>query len=292
MIRSMLFVPGNSPAMLQNADIHGADALILDLEDAVALKEKDSARALVKHAIKTLQFSGLPLIIRLNPLDSPFWEEDLLVMVPLGPAYLMPTKVSGPGDIARISARVAEIEEQQGLSSGGVGLIPLIESALGVEQAFQIAASDPRVKGMLLGAEDLAHDLGAARSKAGNEIFYARGRMVMAARACGLSVYDTPFTDVDDEAGLEADAAFARGLGFDGKAAISPRHIPAINQAFSPTLSEIAQAKEVMAAIQKAEAAGLGVVSLHGKMVDKPVVERAKKVLEAARKLGLEGEDE
>ncbi|MDD4081337.1 MAG: aldolase/citrate lyase family protein [Eubacteriales bacterium] len=292
MIRSLLFVPGNSPAMLQNADIHGADALILDLEDAVALKEKDGARALVKHAVKALNFGGLPLVIRVNPLGSPYLEDDLLAMVPLRPAYLMPTKVSGAGDIQRISARMAEIEASRGMKSGCVGLLPLIETALGVENAFRIASSDPRVQGMLLGAEDLASDLGAARSKAGREIFYARGRMVMAARAAGILVFDTPFTDVDDEEGLEKDAGFAKSLGFDGKAAISPRHVAAINLAFSPTVVEINYAREVMAAIPKGEEAGLGVVSLHGKMVDKPIVERAKRVLAAARQLGLEGEDE
>lgn len=292
MIRSLLFVPGNSPAMLQNADIHRADALILDLEDAVAAKEKDSARALVKRAIMALRFGGLPLIIRVNPPGSPYLEDDLSAMVPLAPNYVMPTKVAGAEDIRKISARIAEIEAAHGMKAGSVGLVPLIESALGVENAFLIASSDSRVQGMLLGAEDLAFDLGAPRSKAGQEILYARGRIVVAARAAGISAYDTPFTDVNDAAGLEADALFSRSLGFDGKAAISPRHVEAINQAFSPTEAEIRYAREVMAAIQKGEEAGLGVVSLHGKMVDKPIVERAQRVLAAALQPGLEGEDE
>ncbi len=192
MIRSLLFVPGNNPAMLQNADIHGADALILDLEDAVATREKDSARALVKRAIKGLDFAGIPLVIRINPAGSPYLDDDLVSMVPLAPQYLMPTKVSGAEDIQDLSRKMAEIEKKNGLEAGTVGLIPLIETALGVENAFQIAGSDPRVKGLFLGAEDLTSDLGAVRSKAGQEIFYARGRMVMAAKACGIPVYDTP----------------------------------------------------------------------------------------------------
>jgi citrate lyase subunit beta/citryl-CoA lyase len=145
---------------------------------------------------------------------------------------------------------------------------------------------------LFLGAEDLTSDLGAARSKAGQEIFYARGRMVMAAKACGIPVFDTPFTDVEDQEGLEIDAAFAKSLGFDGKAAISPRHVGVINQVFSPKLEEIAYAREVMAAIKEAEAAGLGAVSLRGKMIDKPIVDRARRLLLAAEQLGLGGQDE
>ncbi len=292
MIRSLLFVPGNNPAMLQNASIHGADALILDLEDAVAVREKDSARALVRRAVKALDFSGIPLVIRINPAGSPYLEDDLLAMVPLAPGFLMPTKVSGAGDIARLSARMAQIEAEHGMKAGGIGLIPLIETALGVENAFQIAGCDPRVRGMFLGAEDLTSDLGAKRSKEGQEILYARGRMVMAAKACGIPMYDTPFTDVDDAAALEADALFAKSLGFDGKAAISPRHVAAINQVFSPSLADIAYAREVMAAIREGEAAGLGAVSLRGKMIDKPIVDRARRVLQAAEQLGLGGEDD
>jgi citrate lyase subunit beta/citryl-CoA lyase len=292
MIRSLLFIPGNNPAMLQNADIHGADALILDLEDAVAVREKDSARRLVRRAIMALDFGGTPLVIRVNPAGSPYLEDDLAAMVPLAPCFLMPTKVNNANDIQRLSARMAEIETANGLEIGAVGLIPLIETALGVENAFQIAASSPRVKGLFLGAEDLTSDLGAARSKGGQEIFYARGRMVMAAKACGIPVYDTPFTDVNDDEGLETDAAFAKSLGFDGKAAISPRHVASINQAFSPSLMEIAYARDVMAAIREGEAAGLGAVSLRGKMIDKPIVDRARRVLQAAEQLGLGGENE
>lgn len=292
MIRSLLFIPGNNPAMLQNADIHGADALILDLEDAVAIKEKDSARRLVRRAIRELGFGGAPLIIRVNPAGSPYLEDDLAAIVPLSPGYLMPTKVSGADDMRALSARMAAIEAESGLEAGSVGLIPLIETALGVENAFQIAGSDPRIKGLFLGAEDLTSDLGAARSKGGQEIFYARSRMVMAAKACGIPVYDTPFTDVNDDEGLEADAAFAKSLGFDGKAAISPRHVAAINQVFSPKLEEIAYAREVMAAIREGEAAGLGAVSLRGKMIDKPIVDRARRLLEAAEQLGLGGQND
>ena len=147
------------------------------------------------------------------------------------------------------------------------------------------------MRAIFLGAEDLTSDLQAVRSKEGPEILYARGRVVMAARAAGIDCYDTPFTDVNDEEGLRQDARFARALGFTGKASISPRHVPAINEVFSPSLADIEYAREVMAAIAEGERLGRGAVSLRGKMVDKPIVDRARRVLEAARALGLGGED-
>ena len=289
MRRSMLFVPGNSPGMLLSADIHQADAIILDLEDAVAPNQKDAARVLVRRALLGLPYRGEEIIIRINPLGSGFTRDDIFAMVPLKPNLLMPTKVSGPQDIHEISAMVAQAEQENGLEAGSVGLLPLLETAAGIENAYLIASCDPRVKAIFLGAEDLSSDLQAVRSLKGDEILYARGRVVVAARAAGVEVYDTPFTDVNDEEGLEKDAAFARALGFTGKAAISPRHIPAINAAFSPSQEEISYAMEVMAAIEEGQKQGRGAVSLRGKMIDKPIVDRARRVLDNAEALGLGG---
>ncbi len=289
MRRSMLFVPGNSPGMLLSADIHQADAIILDLEDAVAPNQKDAARVLVRRALLGLPYRGVEIIIRINPLGSGFTRDDIFAMVPLKPNLLMPTKVSGPQDIHEISAMVAQAEQENGLEAGSVGLLPLLETAAGIENAYLIASADPRVKAIFLGAEDLSSDLQAVRSLKGDEILYARGRVVVAARAAGVEVYDTPFTDVNDEEGLVKDAAFARTLGFTGKAAISPRHIPAVNAAFSPSQEEISYAMEVMAAIEEGQKQGRGAVSLRGKMIDKPIVDRAKRVLDNAEALGLGG---
>ena len=165
----------------------------------------------------------------------------------------------------------------------------MIETALGVENAFFAASASPRVAGLFLGAEDLTADLRCRRTKAGREIAYARGRLVVAARAAGVEVYDTPFTDVNDDEGLEADALLAKSLGFSGKAAISPRHVGTINRVFSPTAEEIGYAREVLAAIRQAEAQGKGAVALRGKMIDAPIVARARQTIEAAERLGLEG---
>ncbi|HIS00894.1 MAG TPA: HpcH/HpaI aldolase/citrate lyase family protein [Candidatus Excrementavichristensenella intestinipullorum] len=286
MIRSMLFIPGNSPAMLQNADIHRADAIILDLEDAVSPDQKDAARILVRNAVRTLGFSGCRLIIRVNPIDTPYCALDVSSVVPLKPDMIMPTKVSGPQTVKDMSHLVAQAEAACGLAEGTVGLIPLLETCEGIENAYAIAKADPRVRALFLGAEDLTSDMRAKRTKAGGEIGYSRGRIVMAARAAGVEVYDTPFTDVNDEEGILQDVALAKSLGFTGKAAISPRHVEAINRAFSPTPEEIAYAQEVLEIIEEARRMGKGAIALRGKMIDKPIVDRAKYVLEMARMLG------
>ena len=286
MRRSMLFFPGNSANMLLNADYLGSDSIILDLEDAVAQAEKDSARILVRNAILSLGFTK-EVIVRINPLDSPYWEKDLERIIPAKPDMIMPTKVSGADYVQTISKKIAQVEEKCGIEIGTVKLIPLIETALGVEKAFEIATADPRVKAIFLGGEDLTADMQCKRTKEGKEIFYARSRMVMAARAAGIDVYDTPWTDVEDYDGLIEDAKFAKSLGFSGKSSISPRHVRFINEIFSPTEAEIQYAHDVFAAIEKGKAEGKGVVSLRGKMIDAPIVARARQVLEAAEAMGI-----
>ncbi|MEF9974014.1 MAG: CoA ester lyase [Clostridia bacterium] len=287
MIRSMLFVPGNSPSMLQNADIHRADAIILDLEDAVAPDQKDAARLLVKRAVTTLGYKGVQLIVRVNPIDTEYCADDLKMSVPLKPVMIMPTKVDSPDTVRKMDAMLFALERENELPAGGIGLIPLLETASGIERAYEIASACPRVKAIFLGAEDLTSDLRAARTKPGAEIAYSRGRVVIAARAAGVDVYDTPFTDVSDDVGLEADAQLARGLGFSGKAVISPRHVRTVNRVFSPSQAEIDYALEVLEVIEEAKRAGKGAISLRGKMIDKPIVDRAKYVLELASAMGV-----
>ncbi len=282
MRRSMLFFPGNSANMVLNADYLGSDSVIFDLEDAVAPTEKDSARILVRNAISSLEFHR-EIIVRVNPLDSPYWQKDLEYIVPVKPDMIMPTKVGSAQDVLTFSEAIAREEEKNGIEKGTVKLIPLIETAQGVENAFEIASADERVAAIFLGGEDLTADLQCKRTKEGKEIFYARTRMVMAARAAGIDVYDTPWTDVEDYDGLIEDAKFAKSLGFSGKSSISPRHVRFINEVFSPTEEEIQYAKDVFDTIEKAKAEGKGVVSLRGKMIDAPIVARAKQVLEAAQ---------
>ena len=287
MRRSMLFLPGSTPNKIINGDSMGADAVILDLEDAVSPDEKDAARILVRHAIKSLGFPGVEIIIRINSIDTDYWKADLDEVIPLKPALIMPPKTSCAADVLAVDAYISELEDKLGFERNTVKLIPLIETALGVENAFQIASATKRVAALFLGGEDLTADLRCKRTKEGNEINYARTRLVCAARAAGVDVYDTPFTDVNDDEGIWTDAEYAKSLGFTGKSAISPRHVSVINSVFSPSQKDLDYAYEVMEAIRMAKEQGRGVISLRGKMIDAPIVARAQQTIAAAEELGL-----
>lgn len=287
MRRSMLFLPGNTPNIIVNGEVLGADAVILDLEDAVSPAEKDSARILVRNAISRMGFGGCEVIVRINSTDTDFWKKDLDYIIPVKPSLIMPPKTGCAEDVRRVDAYITALEEKLGMEKNSVGLIPLIETALGVENAYQIASASPRVRAIFLGGEDLTADLRCKRTKAGNEIAYARSRMVCAARAAGVEVYDTPFTDVNDDEGIYTDAEYAKSLGFTGKSAISPRHVQAINEVFSPSQKDIDYAYEVMQAIRIGKEQGKGAVALRGKMIDAPIVARAEQTIAMAQELGL-----
>lgn len=288
MRRSMLFLPGNHPNMLINSGSLGADAVIFDLEDAVSPDQKDAARILVRNTLKYMDLRGCERIVRINAIDTPYWKADIDTVAPFAPELILLPK-TGTAEDARVAcAYITEVEARLGLETNTIGLMPLIETALGVENAFAIASADPRVQALFLGAEDLTADLQCKRTKEGKEIAYARSRLVNAARAAGVDVYDTPFTDINDDEGIETDTACAKALGFTGKSSISPRHVEVINRVFSPTMAEIEYAHEVMEVIAQAKAQGKGAIALHGKMVDAPIVARAQRTLQMAAALGLE----
>ena len=291
MRRSMLFLPGNNPNMLINGNCLGADAVIFDLEDAVSPSEKDAARILVRNTMRYMDFRGCEIIVRINSIDTPYWKQDIDQILPQQPSLILLPKTGSAADILEADAYISQAEEKLGMPLNTVGLMPLIETAMGVENAFQIASATKRVKALFLGAEDLTADLQCKRTKEGREIEYARTRLVVAARAAGVDVYDTPFTDVNDDEGIVADAVLAKALGFSGKAAISPRHVDVINSAFSPTEKEIDYAYEVMEAIELAKRQGKGAIALHGKMIDAPLVARAQRTIDMAKALGLGRED-
>ena len=292
MIRSMLFLPGNNPNMLINGSVLGADAVIFDLEDAVSPAEKDAARVLVRNTLRYMDFTGCQRIVRINSTDTAYWKADLDAILPEKPDLILLPKTGTAQDALMADAYITELEEKLGLPANSVGLMPLIETALGVENAFAIASSCKRIFALFLGAEDLTADLRCKRTKEGREIEYARTRLVVAARAAEVEVYDTPFTDVNDDEGIWTDAALAKALGFTGKASISPRHLEAINQTFSPTLAEIDYAYEVLEAIAMAKAQGKGAIALRGKMIDAPIVARAQRTIEMAEQLGLDRREE
>lgn len=289
MRRTMLFLPANNPNMLCNGALLGADSLIFDLEDAVSPNQKDAARELLKNALTSLNFGKCELIVRINGLDTPYWEADLETILPLGDLTIMPPKVCDAAYIQTLDAKLTEVESRFGIPAGKTKIIALLETAMGIENAYSISLASPRMTALFLGAEDLTADLRCVRTKESAEILYARGRVVCAARAANIEAYDTPFTDVQDLEGLEKDAAFAKGLGFTGKACISPAHVSTVNSVFSPSAKEVAYAKDVFAAIAEAKRQGKGAISLRGKMIDAPIVLRARLVLEVASE--IEGVD-
>ena len=287
MRRSMLFLPGNTPNMLINGNCLGADAVIFDLEDAVSPNEKDAARILVRNTIRYMDFRGCEIIVRINSIDTPYWRSDIDEILPYKPALILLPKTGTAQDVLTADAYITEVEQKLGMEKNTVGLMPLIETALGVENAFAIASATKRVQALFLGAEDLTADLQCKRTKEGREIEYARTRLVVAARAAGVDVYDTPFTDVNDDEGIVKDASYAKALGFTGKASISPRHVEVINSVFSPTQKDVDYAYEVMEAITLAEQQGKGAIALRGKMIDAPIVNRAKQTIAMAEALGM-----
>ena len=291
MYRSMLFLPGNNPNMLINGNCLGADAVIFDLEDAVSPTEKDAARILVRNTMRYMDFRGCKRIVRINATDTDCWKADLDAIMPEKPDLILLPKTGSAQNALEADGYMTQLEETLGLPQNTVGLLPLIETALGVENAFQIASCSRRIQGLFLGAEDLTADLQSKRTKQGREIEYARTRLVMAARAAGVEVYDTPFTDVNDDEGILEDANLAKGLGFSGKASISPRHVEVINRVFSPTLEEIDYAYEVLDAIALAKEQGKGAIALRGKMIDAPIVARAQRTIAMAEELGLNRRD-
>ncbi len=274
---NLLFIPGNNPSMIQNAGILGADTVIFDLEDAVAGDQKDAARMLIKNALESMEYEGCETSVRINAMDTPHWESDIRTVAKAGIDGLVIPKAERGEDIKAISEILDSIPEAE-----GIYLIPLVESALGVENVYEIAASSKRIRGIFFGAEDYTADIGAVRTKGGEEIFWARGRIVNGAVAAGVEAIDTPFTDVEDIEGLRKDTFFAKALGFDGKASISPRHCGFIREIFYPQDEEIRYAIRVMDTVKEAEKSGKGVASMDGKMIDKPIVLRAMKVLRAA----------
>lgn len=292
MRRSMLFLPGNNPNMLINASCLGADAVIFDLEDAVSPAEKDAARILVRNTMRYMDLCGCEVIVRINSVDTAYWKKDLDTILPEKPDLILLPKTSTAADALIADEYMSELEKKLGMEKNTIGLMPLIETAEGVENAYAIASSTARVKALFLGAEDLTADLQCKRTKEGREIEYARTRLVVAARAARVDVYDTPFTDVNDDEGIYVDATLAKSLGFTGKASISPRHIDAINSVFSPTEAEVEYAYEVMDAIRLAKEMGKGAIALRGKMIDAPIVARAERTIAMAKALGMDRREE
>ena len=289
--RTMMFVPGANAAMLRDAPLYGADSIMFDLEDAVSLKEKDSARVLVHSALKTFDYGNIEIVVRINALDAG-GAEDIEAMVLAGVDVIRLPKTETAQDIIDVEAVITEVEQQNDIPVGTTKMMAAIESAEGVLNAPAIAKSSTRLIGIALGAEDYVTNMKTRRHPDGQELFFARSMILHAARAAGIAAIDTVYSDVANTEGFEAEVRLIKQLGFDGKSVINPRQIPLVNTIYAPTEKEIQNAKEVIWGIREAEAKGSGVISVNGKMVDKPIVERAERVIALALAAKLITEEE
>ena len=288
--RSMMFVPGSKPAMIKDCTIYGADSVMFDLEDSVSIAEKDSARRLVYHALTSMDFGDTETVVRVNALDSDFGIEDLKAIVRAQPDVIRLPKTETSQDVLDMEKVIASIEEEIGLPIGTTKMMAAIESALGVLN--EIATSSKRLMGIALGAEDFVTDMKTHRSPEGNELFAARSHIILASRAAKISAFDTVYSDVNNEEGFIKEATLIKQLGFDGKSLINPRQIDLLHKVFEPTEKEIDKAIKIIEAAKEAEKRGSGVVSLNGKMIDKPVIARAERVLMLAKASGISYEKE
>lgn len=285
--RSLLYVPGNMPSMLQNIPIFAADSVIIDLEDAVPLGEKDAARRLVRRFLETYQDRRQEVLVRINALDTEWGRDDLAEVLPALPDGIRLPKADTPEIVERLDTLLTEHEEALGLEVGRFRVLPSIESAQGVINCIDTAATSPRILGLAFGAEDYTASMEIERTKTGEELFNARSRVVWAAKAAGVQAIDSIFSDVKDMEAFRREVELVKGLGYTGKSLINPRQIDACHEVFQPKPAEIEYALEVLEAIQRARQMGTGVISLKGKMVDAPVVKRAMRVLRTAHAQGL-----
>ncbi|MGI6393088.1 MAG: HpcH/HpaI aldolase/citrate lyase family protein [Candidatus Izemoplasmatales bacterium] len=286
-MRSFLFVPGNNPSMIQNADVFDADVVIFDLEDSVHAGEKDNARNLLSDYLSQNPMLPKKIAIRINAPDSPFYEADLLSMVSDKIDFIVFPKASVQ-TTQKLGSDLFQLEQIKQMEKK-IDIIPIIELASSLVEASKIASAS-RVRALLFGAEDYCSDLEIKRTLSGEALFYPRSVIAVACKAYGLIAIDTPFTDVRDDIGLEQDAKTAVLLGLNAKAAIHPRQIQIINRIFSPQQDQLDWALKVIEAEKIANKKGLGVFSLDGKMIDKPIIERARKTLLRAKEYGLLGD--
>jgi citrate lyase subunit beta/citryl-CoA lyase len=275
------------PAMLQNIPVFSADGVMIDLEDAVPLSEKDAARLLARNFLRAFRERDTEVFVRINGLDTKYALNDLREVLPALPDGIRLPKADSPEVVERLDTLLTEYEERLRLDIGHFSILPSIESAVGILNCVQTARASRRIVALAFGAEDYTASMEIQRTKSGEELFSARTQVVWAAKAAGVQAIDSVFSDVNDMDGLRAETALIKTLGFTGKSLVNPRQIEIVHEVFRPTPEEIAHAVEVMDAIKRAREVGTGVISLRGRMVDAPVVKRAARTLRTAVAFGL-----
>ncbi len=281
-MRSLLFVPGNSPSMVANAAIYGSDAVVLDLEDSVPLESKDSARILIRHALSCVDYGPARVGVRINSIASGMASDDVREVAAGWPDFVMIPKVESCEQILAVDNMLASGESANSIPAGSTDIIAILETPRGILNAFDIARASNRIVGLAFGAEDFCTSMGIQRSGEGTELLVAKATIVLCSRATNIAAFDTVFVDIDDDTGLLTETKRSRQLGFNGKCAIHPNQVPTINSVFTPDEAEIEYAKTIVEAYEKGLGEGLGAVAVGGMMVDEPVVRRAFKVLGSA----------
>ena len=271
-----MFVPGNNPGMMADAHIYGPDSIMLDLEDSVTMAEKDAARLLVHNALKSIDFGGTEMVVRINPLSTPYGRKDVEAVVKAGVDVIRMPKTETADEVRELEAEIIKVETELGCV-GRTLIMAAIESALGVVN---------------LGAEDYSANLKTQRTPEGSELLLARETIVVAARAAGISCFDTVYSNLDDMDTFRKEVELIKNLGFDGKSIINPRQIEVVNEVFAPTQKAIDKALRIIAAIKEAQAKGSGVIAVNGKMVDRPVVIRAERTIALAIASGILSKEE
>ena len=281
-----MFVPGNNPGMMADAHIYGPDSIMLDLEDSVTIAEKDTARLLVYNALRSVDYGDTEMVVRINPLNTPYGRKDIEAVVKAGGHVIRMPKTETAAEVEEVEREIEKVEREIGCL-GRTRIMAAIESALGVVNAYAIATASPRMMGIALGAEDYCANLKTQRTPGGDELRLARETIVVAARAAGIDALDTVYSNLDDMETFRKEVELIHTLGFDGKSIINPRQIEIVNEVFAPTPRAIEKARAIIAAIREAERRGSGVVSVNGKMVDRPVVIRAQRTIDLAIASGI-----
>jgi len=281
-LRTLLSVPGIRKNMIEKARSLPADVLVLDLEDSVPAAEKAKARAIVAESIDGMALKGQKVFVRINTLTSGYGQQDLEAVITNGIDGISQPKPGSGDEVRQVEAIIERLEGERGIKQGHIKLIPWIETAKGLLNAFDIASASPRVVGVSLGAEDLALDTGMERTEEGGELLIPRTMVVIAAKAAEVIAIDTPYNNFSDEEGLIKEARLARSLGFEGKFLVHPNQIEAVNQVFHPTPEEVTQARRIVDAFASAEAQGFATTSLDGKMIDTPQARKAQRLLAMA----------
>jgi len=285
--RTMMFLSAQKPGLIKDAYIYGCDSIMLDLEDAVAENQKDAARFSLYHALTTVDYGDTEVIVRINGLDTPHWREDVRVCVAGGADGIRIAKCESAGDVRTVERAVLEAEREFGKEEGRTLLMAALESPKGILNAYEICCASERMFGVAISGGDLRKSLQTSPQRDGIDMLASRGQVILAARAAGIQCFDTVFTDLDDQEGFEAEVRQNKAMGFDGKSLINPKQIRYVHQIFAPTEKEVRQAEKIISAYREQSAAGVGVFTVDGKMIDIAFIPGAERTLKLAKACGM-----